>query len=451
MRSKGRTTQQILGQGGRPSPVISWLQCLIAGSLLALAALTQGCATAQSQFGVYPSYQERALTQVRGELKVTVSVPTVAEAKAIYGVELSDKEIQPVWIEVENNSTVPYWLLKSGLDANYFAPAEVAYAFKSENRDEADQALTDKFESLQFQNPVMPASSASGFLLTNLDEGFKAVDIDLISSAEAKSFTFTTTDPAFRSTSSRVDFENLYPEDELVHVESEAELRVLLEELPCCTTNADGSDYGDPLNLVLIGSDNDIMAAGLRRQWHPTEIIHAGSVWRTVRSFLEGTRYRYSPISPLYVFGRPQDAAAQKARGSINERNHARFWLTPIRFQKQKVWVGQVSRDIGVKYTFKSPTISTHVIDPDVDETRRYVIEDLAYSQALNKFGFVKGVGRASRNEPRFNLVDDPYFTDGLRAVLFVGSRPNSLSDIDSLEWERPPYVTKLLENLQGK
>ncbi len=76
-----------------------------------------------------------------------------------------------------------------------------------------------------------------------------------------------------------------------------------------------------------------------------------------------------------------QDGATQKVRATINERNHARFWLTPIRFRGKEVWIGQISRDIGVKFTLKSPTISTHVIDPDVDEARRYFAEDLAYSQ----------------------------------------------------------------------
>jgi hypothetical protein len=103
------------------------------------------------------------------------------------------------------------------------------------------------------------------------------------------------------------------------------------------------------------------------------------------------------------------------------------------------VWVGQISRDIGVKFTFKSPTISTHVIDPDVDEARRYLVEDLAYSQALHRIGYVKGVGEVPRDAPRTNLVDDPYYTDGLRVVMFFDSRAYTLSDLDFVDWERPP------------
>jgi hypothetical protein len=87
----------------------------------------------------------------------------------------------------------------------------------------------------------------------------------------------------------------------------------------------------------------------------------------------------------------------------------------------------------------KSPTISTHVIDPDVDEARRYFLEDLAYSQALARFGFVKGAPVVTKESPMVNLVGDPFYTDGLRVVLFFEPRPYTLSDIKMLEWEVPP------------
>ena len=126
-----------------------------------------------------------------------------------------------------------------------------------------------------------------------------------------------------------------------------------------------------------------------------------------------------------------------------------RFWLSPLRFRGKKVFVGQISRDIGVKFTLKSPTISTHVIDPDVDEARRYFVEDMIYSQALAKIGLVKGVGAVNKETPKMNLVGDPYYTDGLRAVLLFEPRPFTLSDIDVLEWEIPPaHITALENNL---
>jgi hypothetical protein len=407
-----------------------------AGLWLVLALAAQGCAGTPPE--VYKPYQERAETQVQGDLRVTVAVPTTEEAKAIYGVDLAEKQIQPVWIEVRNDAAAPYWFLPSGLDPQFFSSSEAAYAVHSAASGAADRAV-DQFSRLQFRNPIKPGTTVSGFVLTNLDEGNKAVDVDLVSRHDARNFTFFTSDPTFKADFKRVDFAGLYATDALIETKDEDQLRRALARLPCCTTNGDGTENGDPLNLVLVGRVGDIFPAVIRRHWNATEVIWSGSLWRTVGSFLEGSRYRYSPISPLYVFGRPQDVSAQKARGSIHERNHMRFWLTPIRFQGQNVWVGQISRDIGVKFTLKSPTISTHVIDPDVDEARRYLIEDLAYSQALQRLGFVSGVGEARRDSPRTNLVGDPYYTDGLRAVLFLGPRPASLADLEFLGWDVPP------------
>jgi hypothetical protein len=131
------------------------------------------------------------------------------------------------------------------------------------------------------------------------------------------------------------------------------------------------------------------------------------------------------------VFGRAQDAALQKARSSINQRNHLRLWLTPMRYEGKPIWIGQISRDIGVRLTWK--TVTTHKIDPDVDETREFLLEDIAYAQSLEKFGYVRGVGEAPYDEPRGNLTGDPYFTDGFRVVLFVSGQPADIAEIEIL------------------
>ena len=403
--------------------------------LAVLVFVLQGCATTKPTSVDPSAYKNRAESSINEDVTVTVAVPTIAEAQAIYGVELASKQIQPIWLHVKNDSANTYWFLPSGLDPAYYSMSEAAFAFHTDS-DETNRKIDRHFQKLQFKNPIRPESTEAGFVLVNLDEGFKAIDIDLITSEAVKSFSFIIADPKFRADFKLVDFETLYAADDIINIEDEKELRRALEELPCCTTNADGDKYGDPLNLVFIGEPNDMVTALVRRNWHATEIIWFRSILRTIKSFLQGERYRYSPISPLYVFGRPQDIGWQKARGTINERNHMRFWLSPIRFRGKKVFVGQISRDIGVKFTLKSPTISTHVIDPDVDEARRYIVEDLAYSQALAVFGYVKGVGVVNKEAPQMNLVGDPFYTDGLRLVLFFEPIPHTLSDIGWLEWE---------------
>jgi hypothetical protein len=270
-----------------------------------------------------------------------------------------------------------------------------------------------------------------------VDEGTKTFNVDLLGEdKEIRTFTFFINVPGIRPDHQQVDFEALYPKDQILSYDEEG-LRKALERVPCCTTNKKGTEQGDPLNLVVIGDGDDVHYALIRAGWDETEIIYRASAWKTAMSFIFGGRYRYSPVSPLYVYGRPQDAAFQKARGTIHERNHLRLWLSPMRFEGKPVWIGQISRDIGVRFTTK--TILTHKIDPDVDETRDFLIQDLWYSQGLARVAYVKGVGPVPISEPRGNLTGDPYFTDGLRAVLWVSSDPVAMEAVEIVEWEIPP------------
>ena len=93
----------------------------------------------------------------------------------------------------------------------------------------------------------------SGFLVVHRDEGFKAVDVDLISHDNARSFTYILLDPSFKGDYTLVDFDTLYSNSEIIKIQEEEELRRALQQLPCCTTNKKGRKQGDPLNLVLIG------------------------------------------------------------------------------------------------------------------------------------------------------------------------------------------------------
>ena len=69
------------------------------------------------------------------------------------------------------------------------------------------------------------------------------------------------------------------------------------------------------------------------------------------------------------------------------------------------MWVGQISRDIGIKLTTQSWYLTTHRISPEVDQDRFYLLQDLIMSGAVSRFGFVRGVGASSMPHPRVNLT----------------------------------------------
>jgi hypothetical protein len=394
-------------------------------------------------------FRERIQSKVEDAVKVSVAVLSAEESKQIFGVNLAKEDIQPVWVRVENQDSKPYWLMSSGLDPDYFSPLEAAYVNHSIFTKSRNKKIDEHFRVLGFRNPIAPGASVSGFIYANRDEGTKVVDIDLLTKEEIKFFTFFVPVPGTRADYHEVDFDRLYSEDEIKDYD-EKELRTALKNLPCCTTNEDGTRQGDPLNLVFIGSREDISTAFVRRGWLHAEQTYGKAIWKTVKSFLFGSRYRYSPVSPLYLYGRPQDYAGQKPRHTVHQRNHLRAWLSPMRYKGKPVWIGQISRDIGVRFTMKTWPPVTHKIDPDIDDAMHALIEDLVYSQQIAKTGWVKGVGAATRAKPRYNLTGDPYFTSGLRAVLMFDRRPHAIDRIQSFGWAQSPASTRLERLITG-
>ena len=416
---------------------------------LFVVSLLFGCASTKPQTEADNThYEDRVITLEEGGVKVSTSALSVAESLTVYGVPLASKKIQPVWIEVENNEDVTYWLLSPGVDPNFFPASEAADVFKATA---GAGEIEKRFQELTFHNPVPPGGKVSGFVLTNLDEGLKMIQIDLVASGHLRSFSFLTEVPGFHADyHSKGTISDAYPENEIIDYTDDDAFRAALEAYPCCVTNKNSTKNGDPLNLVVIGGLEDAFPALVRRGWRPTEQTTKTSILKMINSVMSGERYLYSPISPLYLFGRPQDLALQKARDSIHQRNHLRLWLAPIRYHGKLVWVGRISRDIGSRLTIHSPYLTTHKIDPDVDEALTALVEDMTYSQSLVKIGLVKGVGAATKEQPRENLTTDPYFTNGLRGVLIFDEHPTSLTEIQFLPWEGTEAGGMIEQSVKG-
>lgn len=416
-------------------------------AILFLATMLASCTALQTGASYHPEsintvrFRDRAVSKADADVRVSVAVPTAEEIRSLFDVDLVKKEIQPVWVKVENQSEKTFYLLDEATDPNSFSPLEVVYAVRGGLFDVYRDEMERHFRAASFKNPIRPNTAVSGFIYTNLDEGEKVVQIDLIASEQVKFFTFFVQIPGMRVDYGMLDFDSLYPDEEIVDVDEEG-LKAALETLPCCTTNEEGTAFGDPLNLVIIGDFKDITAAFARRGWLPAEETYSTAVWKTIKSFLFGSRYRYSPVSPLYFEGRRQDFARQEPRHDIHERNHLRLWYTPMRYQGKPVFIGQISRDIGVRFTSEVWPPVTHKIDPDIDEARGSVVQDMIYSQMLAKVGWAKGVGRARPSQPRVNLTGDPYFTDGERAVLIIDQGPIALNQIQTFLWEETETFT---------
>ena len=404
------------------------------GAVALLIVSLAGCAPA-FEFRPVDSvpFRERAVAQVRDGVRVTAAVPDAEETRELFGMPLYGRAVQPVWIEIENRTDQSVAFLPFSVDADYHSPLEIASLGRADGgRKEAEQHFMRNSVNMW----IAPDSTRSGFIFTNLDEGTKAFNVDLVNDNRNWRFTFFIPVPGLAVDHRDVDFASLYTEQEVTDFTDAAAFIDALETLPCCVYDSDEEETGDPLNLVVIGEPRDLYYAVIRAGWDETETVTVASGLKTAASFLTGGAYRYSPVSSLYLFGRRQDVALQRIRENIHERNHFRLWLAPMRFQGRQVWVGQISRDIGVRLS--SRTITTHKIDPDVDETREFLVENLAYSQVLERFAYVGGVGAAPVDAPRRNLTGDPYVTDGLRVVLWIPADLTSLEDIEYVDWVNP-------------
>jgi LssY C-terminus len=388
-----------------------------------------------------PSYEVRAVTGERDGVAVSAAPLSDQEGRAVFGMPLGAFNIQPVWIKIENLSAYPRWFFPISVDPDYYPPYEVARRVASSTSPTVEE-LYARLSERAIKPFVAPGGTVSGFVYAHADEGFKAFNVDLVGHHTIESFHFAVPVPGLKT-----------DEDRLFEIGSQTPpsldddaLRQWLHDLPCCTVAADGR-VGDPLNIVLIGSLDTVRSALVSRHWDVTARLTTASLWHVATAFIFGSQYRYAPISALYVFERVQDATFQKPRNVINERNHMRLWRAPVSHRGQPVWVGQVSRDVGVKLSRRVWPPTTHVIDPDVDDARYYVVEDLFYGGQISRIGFVGGVGEASPGAPRRNAESDPYFTDGMRAVLFLSERSVPFARVELLDWQYPSFMQPFRPN----
>jgi len=385
-------------------------------------------------------YMARAETQVEGGVTVTSAVLSPEETVAAFSYPLADKHIQPIWIEIDNREENELYLMLLSIDPEYFSPSEVAWDFRrfkegDETRSQTYEQIADYFLDRQIPVRIPPESTVSGFVYTNLDPGRKAFTVELLGKNISHSFDYFQGVPGFRPDFAGVDLQSINTLAERRNLNLE-QLRSYLEALPCCASGGDRKTPGDPLNLIFVGSGKTVLAAMARQGWDLTETTRASTVGRMVTSSLFKSFYRTSPVSPLYLFGRKQDAALQEVRSNVDERNHMRLWRAPVNFNSQPVWVGQVSRDIGVKLS--GVTGVTHKIDPLVDEARLFVTLETIAARSLQAIGYVSGVGAAGRKSERTNYTKDPYYTDGNRVVIFLSDDRVPSESIKYLDWEVP-------------
>ena len=146
------------------------------------------------------------------------------------------------------------------------------------------------------------------------------------------------------------------------------------------TRTSDGL-LGDPVNLALLGNDEQLLAAMSAAKWTRADEVTLASSWRIVMSTLSRKSYDEAPVSPLFIFGRKQDYAfQQEVEGNPAKRHHVRFWRCPdgwlLPGGARVDWLAAGTFDRAVGLSLFTLQI-THKIDADTDVERDHIVETL--------------------------------------------------------------------------
>src|SRR5712692_217963 len=191
---------------------------------------------------------------------------------------------------------------------------------------------------------------------------------------------------------------------------------------PKITHTQSGAD-GDPINLVFVGSKDQITRSFQQAGWLIPDPITPQTSAKIAADSLTHKSYPNAPVSNLYVFGRVQNLAFEKPTNDVQNRGHIRLWKTGTLIGGQLVWVGQASYDRGIELSGTNH-LPTHHIAPTVDLERNAVGAD------LEKTGLVKEEAYGAFTHPIVyaqNGGGDYYESDGDVLVINYTYAPNPL------------------------
>ena len=366
------------------------------------------------------SFLARKITQEQESIRVSAAVPDAGETAELFGLALYEKGVQPVWIEVENNSADSLRLSIWSIDSDYYSPLEVAWMNRKGYSGEGQAAMERSLYDAAIGRRIPPGGKSSGYVFTHLRPGTKGFNVDLISDQmRSHTFTFFVPIPGFVADYMTVDFERLYDDEEIVELDLDT-LRPALEQVQHHASDASGTLKGLPLNVAIIGTPDTLRRALLRADWQETEV---GS-------------YLIGKAREQHYAGRPPDSTFIKTRADGTERKVLSLWLTPLRVGQEPVWLGQTVTAV----SGRKKAGDNSLVSPDTDAPYIYLMQNFWYSQSLTRIGFVRAGEAVSSAAPVETFGSLRYYSNGMRGVLWLSEDPVALDEVHNLNWEQMPH-----------
>ena len=172
---------------------------------------------------------------------------------------------------------------------------------------------------------------------------------------------------------------------------------------------------GDPLNLALVGSEEEIQAAMLAAKWNPADPITMKSSLRIATGTVFHKAYDAAPVSNLFLFARKQDLAFEQPVGNDpRRRHHVRFWRAEkLDESGRPMWFGAATFDTRVGFSHTTGQV-THHVSADVDQERDKIMDDCQQAGRLSDVYWIDSFHEKREGK---NGGGDPWHTDGRLAV----------------------------------
>lgn len=187
-----------------------------------------------------------------------------------------------------------------------------------------------------------------------------------------------------------------------------------LDDVPGITQTKSGIP-GDPLNVGLIGTEEEIKTLMEAAQWKPADPLSLRADVRIAEDTVLDKSYDEAPVSSLYLFGRKEDLAYEQSVGdNPRKRHHVRFWKTEtLNSDGRPFWVGGATYDerVGLSHTTGEVT---HHIDGNIDAERDHLVECWKQTAKLSEVYFVDDFHKDREGK---NGGGDHWYTDGRLAV----------------------------------
>jgi hypothetical protein len=185
---------------------------------------------------------------------------------------------------------------------------------------------------------------------------------------------------------------------------------------PRVTHTANGIP-GDPINLALVGSEEELVRAMIAAKWYPADPITLRSSLRIAADSVFRRPDDEAPVSDLFLFGRKQDLAFEQPVGnSPRQRHHVRFWRWDQEENGQPVWFAAATFDERVGLSYTTGEI-THHIGPDVDAERDRIMDEIAKAGYSQENYYRNDFHETLQGK---NGGGDPWRTDGRLGVMLL-------------------------------